>query len=200
MYGTREAQLAMVDVAWRGTGLRRAALLIFGGAVALALLAQIQIPLQPVPVTGQTFGVLLVGALLGSRRGSLSMLTYLAMGAAGLPVFAGLGAGASHFAGPTGGYLAGFVAAAWLVGRLAERGWDRRVHTTALAMLLGTMLIYIPGIAWLSTFVGWGQVLQLGLIPFLLGDLLKLVLAALALPWGWRLLGRGRRGGADPGR
>ena len=197
MYGAREA---MVDVAWRGTGLRRDAMLVFGGAVALALLAQIQIPLQPVPVTGQTFGVLLVGALLGSRRGTLSMLTYLSMGAVGLPVFAGLGAGASRFAGPSGGYLAGFVAAAWLVGRLAERGWDRRVHTTALAMLLGTLLIYLPGIAWLSTFVGRGQVLQLGLVPFLLGDLLKLLLAALVLPWGWRLLGRGRAGETDPGR
>lgn len=86
------------------------------------------------------------------------------------------------------------MAAAWLVGRLAERGWDRRVYTTALAMLLGTVLIYLPGIVWLSTFVGWAQVLQLGLIPFLLGDLLKLVLAALALPWGWRLLG-GRSAG-----
>ena len=197
MVGTREA---MVDAAWKGTGLRRDAVLVFAGAVALALLAQIQIPLQPVPVTGQTFGVLLVGALLGSRRGTLSMLTYLSMGAAGLPVFAGLGAGASHFAGPTGGYLVGFVVAAWLIGRLAERGWDRRVHTTALAMLLGTVLIYLPGIAWLSTFVGWGQVLQLGLIPFLLGDLLKLALAALALPWGWQLLGRGRSGETDPGR
>jgi len=195
MIGTREA---MVDVAWKGTGLRRDAVLVFGGAVALALLAQIQIPLQPVPVTGQTFGVLLVGALLGSRRGALSMLTYLSMGAAGLPVFAGLGAGASHFAGPTGGYLVGFVVAAWLIGRLAERGWDRRVHTTALAMLLGTLLIYLPGIAWLSTFVGWGQVLQLGLIPFLLGDLLKLLLAALALPWGWRLLGSWSAGRPHP--
>jgi biotin transport system substrate-specific component len=137
--GEAGVEEAMVDVAWKGTGLLRDAVLVFGGAIGLALLAQIQVPLQPVPVTGQTFGVLLVGALLGSRRGALSMLTYLSLGAAGLPVFAGLGAGASHFAGPTGGYLVGFVMAAWLVGRLAERGWDRRIHTTALAMLLGTL-------------------------------------------------------------
>lgn len=181
---------AMVDAVWKGTGVRRDLMLILSGAACLALLAQVRIPLQPVPVTGQTFGVLLVGALLGSRRGALSMLSYLSMGAAGLPVFAGLGAGASHFAGPTGGYLVGFVLAAWMVGRLAERGWDRRIHTTSAAMLCGTLVIYLPGIAWLSTFVGWGQVLQLGLLPFLLGDLLKVALAALVLPWGWRLLGR----------
>jgi biotin transport system substrate-specific component len=166
-----------------------------GGAAALAVLAQVQIPLQPVPVTGQTFGVLLVGALYGSRRGSLSMLTYLVMGAAGLPVFAGGAAGPAHFVGPTGGYLVGFVAAAWLVGRLAERGWDRKVPSTALAMSLGTLLIYVPGVAWLSTFVGWGRVLQLGMFPFLLGDVLKVALAALTLPRGWRLIGRLGQGG-----
>ena len=187
MIATREA---LVDAAWPGTGLRRDVALILGGAAALAVLAQIQIPLQPVPVTGQTFGVLLIGALLGSRRGALSMLSYLALGAAGLPVFAGLAGGSAHFVGPTAGYLLGFVLAAWLVGWLAERGWDRRIHTTALAMLMGTVVIYLPGIAWLSTFVGWGQVLPLGLYPFLLGDALKLALAALALPWGWRLIGR----------
>lgn len=187
MIAVREA---LIDAAWPGTGVRRDVILILGGAVALAVLAQIQIPLVPVPVTGQTFGVLLIGALLGSRRGALSVLSYLALGAAGLPVFAGLAAGSSHFVGPTAGYLLGFVLAAWLVGWLAERGWDRRIHTTALAMLIGTVVIYLPGIAWLSTFAGWGQVLQLGVFPFLLGDALKVALAALALPWGWRLIGR----------
>jgi biotin transport system substrate-specific component len=187
MIAVREA---LIDAAWPGSGVRRDAILILGGAAALGLLAQVQIPLQPVPVTGQTFGVLLIGALLGSRRGALSMLSYLTLGAAGLPVFAGLAAGSAHFVGPTGGYLAGFVLAAGLVGWLAERGWNRRIHTTALAMLIGTVVIYVPGIAWLSTLVGWGQVLQLGVYPFLLGDALKVVLAALALPWGWRLTGR----------
>lgn len=186
MIGTHTA---IVDVAWKGSGVRREVLLIFSGAIAMAMLAQARIPLQPIPVTGQTFAVLLVGALLGGRRGALSMLTYLSMGVAGLPVFTGLGAGLSHFTGPTGGYLVGFVLAAWLVGLLAERGWDRRVLTTALAMLCGTLLIYLPGLAWLSTFVGWEQVLPLGLLPFLLGDLVKAALAALILPWGWRLLG-----------
>jgi biotin transport system substrate-specific component len=170
--------------------------------VLIALLAQLEIPLQPVPITGQTFGVLLVGALLGSRLGAVTVLTYLAWGAIGLPVFAGGNSGLARLVGPTGGYLVGFLGAAFLVGRLSERGWDRRVLTTAVAMLLGTILIYLPGIAWLSRFVGWDRVLELGLAPFVIGDLLKVALAALALPIAWTLVGSeqnriGRRNGSS---
>jgi len=183
----RRAVLA--ERAWPGVGLARSAALVVGGALITALCSQIEIPLQPVPITGQTFAVLIVGALLGSRRGVASMLTYVLMGAVGLPVFAGGAAGLSRLAGPTGGYLAGFVVAAAVVGFLSRRGWDRRLGTTALAMALGTLVIYIFGTAWLSRFVGWGQVLVTGVIPFLVGDALKLALAALSLPWAWRLVG-----------
>ncbi len=181
--------LVLVDAAWPRTDLRRDLALAVAGSMLIALLARLEIPLQPVPITGQTFGVLLVGALLGSRLGAAATLTYLGWGAIGLPVFAGGSSGVARLVGPTGGYLVGFVVAAFMVGWLSERGWDRRVLTTAMAMLLGTILIYLPGIAWLSRFVGWDRVLQLGLIPFLIGDLLKVALAALALPAGWKLIG-----------
>lgn len=184
--------LVLVDAAWPRTDLRRDLALAVGGSILIALLAQLEIPLQPVPITGQTFGVLLVGALLGSRLGAVATLTYLGWGSIGLPVFAGGSSGLARLAGPTGGYLLGFVVAAFMVGWLSERGWDRRVLTTALAMLLGTCLIYLPGIAWLSQFVGPHRVLQLGLTPFLIGDLLKVVLAALALPAGWKTIGSPR--------
>ena len=194
--------LVLVDAAWPRKDWRRLAFLVVVGSVLIALLAQLEIPLQPVPITGQTFGVLLVGALLGSRLGAVTVLTYLAWGAIGLPVFAGGNSGLARLVGPTGGYLVGFLGAAFLVGRLSERGWDRRVLTTAVAMLLGTILIYLPGIAWLSRFVGWDRVLELGLTPFVIGDLLKVVLAALALPIAWTLVGSeqnrmGRRNGSS---
>ena len=182
-------QLVLADAAWPGKGLPRAVVLVAAGSLLIALLAQLEIPLLPVPITGQTFGVLLIGALLGGRLGAVTVLTYLAWGAIGLPVFAGGASGLARLAGPTGGYLLGFVLAAFLVGWLSERGWDRRVLTTAAAMLLGTILIYVPGILWLSGFVGWDRVLELGLTPFLIGDLLKVALAALALPLAWKLVG-----------
>jgi len=184
-----DLRLPLVDVAWPGRSLRRNAIIVVTGSLLVALSAQIEIPLQPVPITGQTFGVLLVGALLGSGRGGLSMLMYLSLGAMGLPMFAGGSSGVARLIGPTGGYLVGFVAAAYVVGWLAERGWDRRIGTTALAMLLGTLVIYVPGVAWLSVFVGWAEVLGVGVKPFILGDLLKVGLAALVLPWGWIVLG-----------
>jgi len=170
--------------------------LIFCGSLFIALSAQVAIPLpfSPVPVTGQTLAVLLTGAMLGSRRGSLCVLAYLAEGAFGLRVFAGGAAGLARLAGPTGGYLVGFVAAAYVTGLLAEKGWDRRVGTTLLAMLLGNAAIYALGLSWLSAFVGIEQTFPLGFYPFVAGDLLKLALAALLLPSGWRMLGlKGRR-------
>lgn len=163
--------------------------LIAGGAVLIALLSQIAIPLKPVPITLQTLGVLLVGAALGARRGAASLGTYLAAGAVGLPVFAGGGAGLAKFAGPTGGYLIGFLLAATLVGFLVQRfALDRRVLGAALAMLLGTLVIYAVGLPWLSATTGLhGRALfTAGLTPFLLGDTLKLALAALLLPGVWK--------------
>ena len=179
---------------WKGShaAVIRDATLVSGGSILVALCSQIAVPLpfSPVPVTGQTLAVLLVGVLLGGRRGALSLALYVAEGAIGLPVFAGGGAGLARLLGPTGGYLMGFVVGAWLVGSLAERGWDRRVHTTALAMLLGTVAIYVVGLSRLAWFVGIGRVLYLGLYPFVLGDVLKMVLAMLTVPAGWELLRR----------
>lgn len=164
--------------------------LVVGASMFIALMAQLTfyLPFSPVPITGQTLAVLLVGALLGGARGSMAVLTYLAEGASGLPVFAGGHAGAAVIAGPTGGYLLGFVVAAYAVGWLAERGWDRRMVTTLLAMLIGNVLIYLSGLTWLSQFIGWEKVLPAGLYPFIPGDVVKIIFAALLLPSGWKLL------------
>jgi biotin transporter BioY len=178
----------MADLIWPGLSLSRELSLILAGSILIALSAHLEIPLRPVPITGQSFGVLLVGALLGSRRGVASVLSYLGMGAIGLPVFAGGASGIARFGGPTGGYLLGFVAAAFIVGRLSERGWDRRAWSTAAAMLIGTASIYLPGVIWLATFVGWERVFQVGVLPFIIGDLLKVALASLVLPLGWAFL------------
>ncbi len=167
--------------------------LVAGGSIVIALCAQIAIG-YPVPVTGQTFGVLMVAALLGSRRGALCVLTYLVEGLAGLPVFAQGKAGLAAFLGPTGGYLVGFVFAAWLVGALSERTWDRRVVTTVAAMVLGNLVIYACGLAWLLCLTHipaqslGGGVLAVGLYPFIIGDVLKISLAAVLLPSGWKLI------------
>jgi len=163
--------------------------LIVGGSLLIALCAQIKIwlPISPVPVTLQTFAVLMLGALLGSRRGSLCALAYIIEGAAGLPVFA-LGGGLAVLSGPTGGYLAGFIPAAYITGRLAEKGWDRRVGTTILAMFLGNASIYAFGLLWLACLIGTKEALALGLYPFIVGDCLKIALAAVVLPSGWKLL------------
>jgi len=168
--------------------------LVVGGSIVIALCAQIAIGF-PVPITGQTFAVLIVAMLLGSRRGVLCILTYLAQGLMGLPVFAQGKAGLAAFFGPTGGYLVGFVAAAYLVGLLAERGWDRRAPSTVLAMVFGNSAIYACGLAWLSCLMyvsarplGGRGVLAVGLYPFLIGDMVKIALAAILLPAGWKLI------------
>ena len=163
---------------------------VFAGSLLMALSAQVsfQLPFSPVPWTGQTFGVLLVGALLGSRRGAAALMAYLLEGAVGMPVFAGGAAGAMRLFGPTGGYLLGFVPAAFVVGFLAERGWDRRFFTTCLAMIAGLIPIHLFGAVVLAGFVGWAKALPLGLYPFLPGDALKILVAATLLPQGWRLM------------
>lgn len=176
-------------------GLWRELALVLGGALVIALLSQLEIPLRPVPITLQTLAVLLVGASLGWRRGALSVLAYLLAGAAGLPVFSGGGAGLVKLLGPTGGYLAGFLLAAALVGWLAERfGLDRTPWGTGLAMLAGNAAIYALGLPWLSQVTGLhgSALLSAGLTPFLLGDTLKLLLAAGLLPAAWAVLGRRR--------
>jgi biotin transport system substrate-specific component len=176
--------------------------LILAGSALVALSAQVVVPLPgtPVPITGQTFGVLFVGALLGSRRGALALAAYLLEGAAGLPVFAGGGATLAWLAGPTAGYLWSYPLAAWLTGRLAERGWDRRPATAALALGAGNAVIYAVGLPWLAFYVGLERVLAAGLLPFLPGDLVKIAVAAGARAGAWRLAGSHRRRGAgEPG-
>ncbi len=166
--------------------------LVLSGSLFTALMAQVVVPLPftPVPITGQTLAVLLVGAALGARRGALSMVAYLTEGLAGLPVFAGGTSGIGRLLGPTGGYLVGFVPAAFVVGWLAERGWDRRLPTAALAMAVGNGVIYVFGLPWLARFVGPAHVLSMGLGPFVPGDLLKVCVAATLLPGAWRLVRR----------
>ncbi len=167
-------------------------LLVVGGSLFVTLCAYIRIPLpfSPVPVTAQTMGVLLIGSLLGSRLGFITLLFYFLQGLIGLPVFAGGEAGWTYIQGATLGYLVAFPLAAALTGWLAERGWDRRVHTMVLSMVLGSLVIYGLGVAWLSTLVGLQTALVVGMLVFIPGDIVKVVLASIALPGGWRLLGK----------
>jgi biotin transport system substrate-specific component len=185
----------------------RDGLLVLAGSLLMALTARISIPLPftPVPITGQTFGVLLIGAMLGPRLGALTMLVYLAQGLLGLPVFAGGRSawtsstipGIPVIIGPTAGYLFSFPIAAAVVGALAHRGWDRKVSTAIPAMLLGNVIILVMGFLWLTGVMAFlrGSVdivalLTMAVLPFLPGDAIKILLAALALPGGWRLLER----------
>lgn len=165
--------------------------LVLSGSILLALSARVAIPLpfSPVPITGQTLVVLLLGALLGSRRGIAAVAAYLIQGFAGLPVFTNGGFGLAYAMGPTGGYLLGFLAAVWLTGFLAERGWDRKPVTAALAMVAGNATIYLFGSAWLAVLLGWQKAIMVGAAPFVLGDILKIGLAASLLPLGWKILG-----------
>jgi biotin transport system substrate-specific component len=167
--------------------------LVVAFSLLTALAAQVAIPLPwtPVPITGQTFAVLLTGALLGSRLGALAMLAYLIEGASGLPFFAASGSGLQRLLlSPTSGYLLSYPAAAFVTGLLAERGWDRRFVTAAAAMSIGSLLILLSGWAWLTRFVGPAAAWATGVAPFLIGDVIKIALAAAVLPSGWALLKR----------
>jgi biotin transport system substrate-specific component len=167
--------------------------LVVGFALLTAAAAQVEIPLwfTPVPITGQTFAVLLAGAALGWRAGAASQLLYVALGATGLPFYSGGDGGWEVVTGATGGYLVGFVVAAAFVGMLAERHQDREVVTAVPAFLAGTALIYLVGVPWLATVAGFDATtaVEKGLAPFVIGDLLKVALAGLALPAAWRFIG-----------
>jgi biotin transport system substrate-specific component len=167
--------------------------LIVLGALFTAALAQVKIPLPftPVPLTGQTFAVLLLGATLGATRGAASMALYIALGALGLPVFAGGASGIAYLAGATLGYLVGFVVAAYVIGLMAERGLERSMRTSVIPFLVGTILIYICGVAWLTILLGsLSKAITAGLLPFLIGDAIKLIAASLAVPAAWKSVGR----------
>jgi biotin transport system substrate-specific component len=173
--------------------------LIAGGAGFVALCAQVSIHLSftPVPITGQTLAAVLVGAALGSLRGSASLLLYLLVGLVGAPVYSDHQHGWAVVSGSTGGYLVGFIAAAALTGWLAERGWDRRLSSSVSVMLTGNVVIYLFGLAWLHHWLGahndgrsWNTTLSDGLYPFVAGDLVKVYIAAAALPVVWKLVRR----------
>jgi biotin transport system substrate-specific component len=172
----------------------RGVVLAIVGTVLLTVSAKIQVPFFPVPMTMQTFVVLALGMAYGWRLGAATVLLYLAEGAMGLPVFAGTpekGIGLVYMMGGTGGYLVGYVLAAAAIGWLAEKGWDRTMLGTALAMLVGNALIYVPGVLYLGVLFGWDKpILAWGFTPFVLGDVLKLALAASIMPMAWKALGK----------
>jgi biotin transport system substrate-specific component len=163
--------------------------LIGAGAALTGILAQVVIPLQPVPITGQTLAVILVGSTLGALRGALSMVLYLALGVVGLPWFSDASSGWGVVAGPTGGYIVGFIAAAALTGWLAQRTWDRRVLGAFVSMSAGTLVTFAIGLPWLAASLGLTleQTLAAGLYPFLIGGAIKAMLAAGILPLAWKL-------------
>ncbi len=170
----------------------RAVSLVFAFSLLTALAAQIVIPVGPVPVTAQTFAVLLTGALLGSRLGAMAMIVYLIEGTSGLPFFYGGHSGLAHLFGPTGGYLLAFPAAAFITGAFAENGWDKRFATAVVAMAVGSMVILLSGLAFFSvaTHTPLLVAFQVSVLKFIPGDIIKIVLAAAALPAGWALLKR----------
>jgi biotin transport system substrate-specific component len=174
-----------------GTRVRHIALVV-AGTLFVSLCAQIYIPTLPVPFTGQTFGVLLVGGALGFRRGLVALLLYLAIGAIGIPVYAQGKSGLDVVQGVTGGYLVGFVVAAALVGRLAELGWDRRIGGALAMMAIGTAVIYAIGVPWLKVVAGmsWTVAVAEGMTKFLIWDAAKLAVAAGIFPLAWWLIGR----------
>ncbi|MCH7654859.1 MAG: biotin transporter BioY [Chloroflexi bacterium] len=200
----------LIDVAIPGKGILRDVALVVGFSLLVAVFAQIviRLPFTPVPITGQTLAVLLTGGALGAWRGAASLGLYAIWGSIGIPVFAP-GAEAVegelvHFIFPwagtgdpvwslaSGGYIVGFIAAAYVVGRLSERGWDRGWYVT-VAMLIANVLIYVPGLLWLGYKIGsFDNALVFGLYPFIAGDLIKLYIAAIALPGAWALVGRRR--------
>ena len=208
---------SLADTLLPGSGLLRNTALVIGFAGLVAIFAQIavKLPFTPVPITGQTLAVLLAGGVLGANRGAASLGLYAVVGSIGIPIFAPTlgegvvfhlifpwkGTGAAVWSLSSGGYIVGFVAAAWIVGRLAERGWERSWRVV-LALLAGNAALYVPGLLWLGYWAidhGWtsgacavADTLEWGLWPFVAGDLAKLYLAAVALPSAWALVGRGR--------
>ena len=183
------ATLLIGAVSWRAEGgTTRAALLTLAGLALIVAGARVvfYLPGDPVPVTGQTFAVLLTAAALGWRRGLAAATTYAVLGAAGMPVFAVSGSPVTY------GYIAGFAVAAAIVGWLAERGLDQRIWSAMLAMLAGEAGIYACGLAWLAHFTGWHAAIALGFVPFIAGDAVKIIAAALLLPVAWMAAGRVR--------
>ena len=166
--------------------------LVFVFSLFIAAAAQFAIHIGPIPITGQSFAVLLTGALLGSRLGAAAVIAYLIEGALGLPFFAGGGSGIVRFLGPTGGYLVAFPAAAFVTGAFAEHGWDKEYLTAVAAMAIGSVVIFLGGWAWFAILTNTSPVaaFEIAVLPFLPGDVIKISLGAAVLPTGWALLKR----------
>ena len=169
--------------------LRNAGLAVIGTLIVAAA-AHISVPMLPVPMTLQTLAVLAIGAAFGARLGAATLALYAIEGAAGLPVFSPTADGYPGIIGPTGGYIIGFILAAGLVGWFAEKGWDRSIPKMLVACVLGGAILYVPGLAWLATYIGAEGAVKFGLLPFIAGDLVKAAIAALAFPLLWTLLGK----------
>ena len=168
-------------------------ILVLIGSLLLTLSAKIQVPFYPVPMTMQTCVLLIISMTLGSKLASLTVLLYLVEGTLGLPVFAGTplkGLGLEYILGPTGGYLIGFFLASYIVGYLADNGFDRTFFRAFIAMLIGTILIFLCGYVWLSGFIGLEKAMQFGVLPFFWSELFKIGLATAALPICWNIVGR----------
>ena len=175
------------DRLWPQTGLARNAVLAVLGSLLVAAAAQVNVPMIPVPMTLQSLAVLVIGAAYGSRLGAATLALYALEGAIGLPVFAEFKSGVML---ASFGYVLGFIAAAYVVGYLAERGWDRSPLKMFAAMMLGAAVIYVPGLIWLSAWIGAAKAVEFGLLPFIAGDVVKAAVAALGFPAAWALLGR----------
>lgn len=189
----------LVDAILPGRSAATDVLVVLAFSVFIGIMAQasVRLPFTEVPITGQTFAVLLTAMALGRGRGVAAVLAYLAQGAAGLPVFAAGASGVAQFVGPTGGYLVGFVLAAAAAGTLADRGWTRSYPLTLAGILLASLLVFLPGLFWLGIwqasagrFAGLGALLAAGWLPFVPGDIVKSALSAALLPTAWRLAGR----------
>lgn len=171
--------------------LRQLGLVAFG-VIFLALSSKLIVPMWPVPMTMSTFAVLTLGTVYGPRLGVATILAYLVCGAIGFDIFAGSSSsnnGLAYMVGPTAGYLLGYIPATIILGMAARAGWDRSLPRMVLALLAGNVIIYLPGLLWLGVLLGWDQpLLQWGLMPFLVGDALKLCLAACVLPIAWKIL------------
>jgi biotin transport system substrate-specific component len=187
------SHLTLANRIWPQTSssslLRNIALAVIGSLI-VAVAAHISVPTLPVPMTLQTLAVLAIGAAFGARLGAATLALYAAEGAAGLPVFSPTADGYPGIMGPTGGYVIGFILAAALVGYLVERGWDRSFPKLLVAMIAGAAVLYIPGLAWLASFIGMEKAVTFGFLPFYAGDLVKACIATLGLPAIWSLIGR----------
>ncbi|MGE3869461.1 MAG: biotin transporter BioY [Pseudorhodoplanes sp.] len=203
---TRQTTLA--GALWPSTGLARAVLLVAAGAVLLALSAKIKVPMFPVPMTLQTLVVALLGATYGARLGIATVLAYVTMGAVGLPVFTNTPpqvASLAYLLGPTGGYIVGWMGAILLIATLCRRGFDRSFPLLAAAIFAGSVVTFVCGVTWLALFaalptqtgLGFSKALAAGYYPFILGDLIKITLAAALVRAGWRFV-EGRDSGSAP--